>query len=119
MSSHNELGKKGEKIAQSYLEKKNYYILETNWRNKRAEVDIVCKKEDVLIFVEVKTRSNDFFGKPEEFVTRKKKLLLFHAANEYMEQTNHFWEIRFDIISVLIDRFGTIDITHFEDAFFA
>ncbi len=118
MSEHNDLGVKGEKIAQSYLKNNNYLILETNWRHGRAEIDIICKKEDILVFVEVKTRTSDYFGKPEEFVTKKKERLMFHAANEYMELVNHLWEIRFDIISILIDNSGNVDLNHFEDAFF-
>ena len=118
MSKHNDLGVKGEKIAQSYLKNNNYLILETNWRHGRAEIDIICKKEGILVFVEVKTRTSDYFGKPEEFVTKKKERLMFHAANEYMELVNHLWEIRFDIISILIDNSGNVDLNHFEDAFF-
>jgi len=118
MSKHNDLGVKGEKIAQSYLKNNNYLILETNWRHGRAEIDIICKKEGILVFVEVKTRTSDYFGKPEEFVTKKKERLMFHAANEYMELVNHLWEIRFDIISILIDNSGNVDLNHFQDAFF-
>lgn len=117
MSDHNELGTKGENIAQNYLIKQNYEILDTNWRYRKAEIDIICKKEDILVFVEVKTRSTDAFGQPEEFVSAYKERLMFQAANEYMDNINHNWEIRFDIISVLKSDSG-FDIRHFEDAFF-
>ena len=117
MSDHNELGNIGERVAQNYLKEQNYEILETNWRYRRAELDIICKKDDVLIFIEVKTRSTDAFGQPEEFVSECKERLMFQAANEYMELIDHQWEIRFDIISV-VKKAGGFEVKHFEDAFF-
>ena len=118
MSDHNLFGAKGEIIAQEHLKKKGYEILECNWRFKKAEIDVICQKDDVLIFVEVKTRKSDYFGKPEEFVSKKKEKLMFLAANEYMEQINHDWEIRFDIISIIAPRDGEVELNHFQDAFF-
>ena len=81
MSKHLETGKKGEEVAIKHLEKNNFAILEKNWRYSRAEVDIICKEGDVLVFVEVKTRSYDFFGDPSSFVTSSKENLLLDAAN--------------------------------------
>jgi len=119
MAKHNELGKKGELLAIDFLKGKGYQILESNWQFSRAEIDIIAKHEEVLIFVEVKTRSDDAFGQPEEFVTPKKERLMMDAASAYMEKINHDWEIRFDIISVLHKNERDIKITHFEDAFFS
>jgi putative endonuclease len=119
MAEHNETGKKGEELAAEFLLKKGYHILETNWRFKRAEVDIITKDEaeNIVIFVEVKTRTSDFFGTPDSFVTEKKERLLVDLAQAYCEKINHDWEIRFDIISVLIQG-KKISIDHIEDAFF-
>lgn len=119
MANHNETGKKGEIIAEKFLVEKGYVILETNWRFKRAEVDIIGKieKENIVVFVEVKTRSSDFFGTPDSFVTEKKERLLVDLAQAYCEKIDHDWEIRFDIISVLIQG-KKISIDHIEDAFF-
>ena len=64
MSWNNILGKRGEQLAVSFLEKKGYQILATNWRHRRAEIDIIAMDEDVLVFVEVKTRNNNNFGEP-------------------------------------------------------
>ena len=117
MSQHNDIGKQGEKIAFDYLvHTKQFIILETNWRFSRAEIDIIAKNEETLIFIEVKTRSYDYFGKPEDFVSRRKEELVQDAANEYMKQINHNWAIRFDIISVLMNKDGTHSLEHFEDA---
>lgn len=118
MAKHIETGKKGEDLAVKYLKEKGYIILETNWRFRRSEVDIIAKDGLILIFVEVKTRSYDYFGKPESFVSARKKVLLQDAAIAYMRSINHTWEIRFDIIGVLIHSANNIEINHFEDAFF-
>ena len=119
MAEHNEIGKKGEAIAKQYLEEKGYTILELNWRFKKAEIDIIAKdvEEDVLVFVEVKTRSSNAFGSPEEFVTDQKEKLMGDAAYVYAGIIQHDWEIRFDIIAVLLEN-DTPQISHLPDAFF-
>ena len=118
MSTHLELGNRGETLAEHFLQDNDYQILERNWRFSRAEVDIIAKDGEVLVFVEVKTRSSDIFGKPEASISPKKETLLKDAAAVYMEQIGHEWEIRFDIISILIKGEG-YSIKHFKDAFFS
>jgi len=124
MAKHIQLGNRGEKMAQAYLQKKGYKILECNWRFSRAEIDIIAKDGEVLVFVEVKTRSDDYRGRPAEFVTSHKENLLADAATVYMEQINHDWEIRFDVIGIVIRKSQSkppsehIEIEHFKDAFF-
>ncbi|MEE9440182.1 MAG: YraN family protein [Saprospiraceae bacterium] len=118
MAKHLELGKKGEEIAIEFLVKKGYKILEKNWRYRRSEVDIICMNDDILVFVEVKSRSDNYFGNPESFVTAKKETLLIDAASYYMEKIDHQWEIRFDIIAVLFHNQAYQTIEHFKDAFF-
>lgn len=117
MSKNLELGNRGEKVAKEFLSKKGYHILETNWRFSRAEVDLIAMDGAILVFIEVKTRSTAFFGAPELAVTKQKKMLLSDAANAYMQQIQHDWEIRFDIISIILND-KTTSIEHFEDAFF-
>ena len=63
------LGKKGETIAKEYLLEKSYSIVEKNWRYVKAEIDLIAQKEDVIVFVEVKTRSSNNYGDPESFVS--------------------------------------------------
>lgn len=118
MAKHLETGKTGEKKAVEFLSGAGFQILETNWRYRRQEVDIIAKDGDVLVFVEVKTRSYDFFGKPEEFVTPTKERHLAKAAAAYMELTGHEWEIRFDVVSVLIKNDAESAVEHLRDAFF-
>jgi len=117
MSKNVEIGNKGEAIAEDYLLEKGYRILETNWRFSRAEVDLIAMDGEILVFIEVKTRSTDFFGAPELAVNDIKKTLLQDAASAYMEQISHDWEIRFDIISIILQKEG-YTLEHFEDAFF-
>ncbi len=119
MAKHNETGKLGEELAAAFLLDKGYLILETNWRFKRAEIDIIAKdeREDILIFVEVKTRSSDYFGKPEEFVSPQKEKLMADAAQVYAEEIQHDWEIRFDIMGIVLKE-GKPEISHLADAFF-
>ena len=84
MADHNELGKKGEQIAIDFLVKKKYKILEKNYRYLKLEVDIIAQKENILVAVEVKTRTTDFFGNPQEFVDPKKIKRLLSAIDNYV-----------------------------------
>lgn len=118
MAKHNELGKEGEEIATNFLVKLGYEILENNWRHRKAEIDIIAKFNDVLIFVEVKSRSSDLYGRPESFVDIKQQQLIADAASVYMEEIGHEWEVRFDIISVFFHNHAYQSIDHFKDAFF-
>ncbi len=118
MKENKEIGSKGEDIAADFLFSKGYEILERNWRFKRAEIDIIAKHKDKLIFVEVKTRSYSYYGEPESFVNNKKKRLIADAASQYMKKINYDWAIRFDIIGILIEKDKKPIISHFEDAFF-
>ena len=116
MATHNELGKKGEDLAVEFLQKRSYDILERNWRFKKAEVDIIARKKDVLAIIEVKTRSTNHFGNPQDFVNQKKIKLLVEAINEYVTRKDLDVEVRFDIIAILKNQ-QTFEIDHIEDAF--
>ncbi len=117
MARHNELGKKGELIALNYLKDKGYTILDTNWRFKRDEIDILALDNSTLVIVEVKTRSTDYFGNPEEAVNEKKERFLIRAANEYIEQNDLDFDCRFDIISIVKNDKETV-VNHIVDAFY-
>ena len=72
MASHIDFGKLGEQLAEDFLISKGYTILCRNWRHSHYEIDIVALKENIPHFVEVKTRSSNHFGQPEESVNKKK-----------------------------------------------
>lgn len=118
MASHNDLGRKGEQLARTYLEEKGYRIIVTNWRHGRAEIDLIAESGGTLIFVEVKTRSSSHFGQPDEFVGPKKEQQLAKAACAYMEQVRYQGEIRFDIIAILLSSHAPAEVNHIQDAFF-
>ena len=117
MARHLELGKEGEELAKAFLIKKGYKILACNWRYKKAEIDLIAKIKEILVFIEVKTRSSDSFGQPEDFVNLKKMEFMAEAAPVFMEEISHEWEIRFDIIGILKTKEGT-KTTHLEDVYF-
>jgi putative endonuclease len=112
------LGFEGEEIARKYLLKNGYEILETNWRFKKLEIDIISKKNDLIVFVEVKARSSDVFGDPEVFVTKSKQRFLVAAAHQYLTERNIALETRFDVISVL-HKNGQCQVNQLEGAFYA
>ena len=116
MADHNELGKKGEQLAIDFLVKNGHTILEKNYRYLKAEVDIIAQKEDVVIAIEVKTRSSDFFGNPQDFVNPKKIKLLVSAIDNYIVEKNLDVEVRFDIIAI-VNQKNNPKIEHIKDAF--
>lgn len=116
MAQHNELGKKGEKIALEFLQKKGYKIVEKNYRYLKAEVDIIAQKEDTLVAVEVKTRSSNFYENPQDAVKPKKIKLMVVAVDHYVNERDLDVEVRFDIIAIIYQK-NNIDIEHIEDAF--
>jgi putative endonuclease len=117
MAQHLDLGRKGESLAKTFLEGLGYEILDENWTHGKAEVDLIAYKDRMIIFTEVKTRTSNGFGEPEDFVDMRKQRLLADAADEYIYLMDHQGEVRFDIISVLFDRNENYTLKHIEDAF--
>ncbi len=111
-------GKKGEEIASKYLKKNGYKILEKNFRKPYGEIDIIAQKGENIAFVEVKTRKNDLYGTPAEFVTAKKQARLKKAAYTYIQQNNLDAEFTFDIIEVYLNTEGKAKINHLINAFY-
>jgi putative endonuclease len=117
MSKHSKIGIKGEQIATDFLLNKGYNIISRNWRSGKKEVDIIATIGDLLVFVEVKTRTSTSFLFPEEAVNRKKQQFLKAAATSFTEENRNYINFRFDIISVLINGDNIMEIIHFEEAF--
>ena len=111
------LGKRGEDLAASYLEKKGYEILDRNWKYYRLELDIICMKKKKIIFVEVKTRSTDEFGDPEEAVKDPKKKNIHIALEAYLEENEIDLDARIDIISILYYKKDKYVLKHIKEAF--
>lgn len=115
MARHNETGKWGENLAADYLAANGYAIAERNWRAGHNEIDIVAYKDSRIIFVEVKTRSNDE-DDPLEAVDRNKALRLIRAAIVYVNTFDIDHEIQFDIIAINGSA-SNYRIEHIPDAF--
>ncbi len=104
-SSNKIKGKIGEQKAADYLQKSGYKIIERNYRYSRfAEIDIIAKDKDTLVFVEVKTRSGTSFGHPFEAVNKSKIENIYKAGLSYLQNSKeHYKKYRIDIISVIND----------------
>ena len=116
MARHNQLGKTGEERAAEYLISKGYIIRDINWRSGKMELDLVAYRDTTLVVVEVKTRSNLDFLRPEEAVTLRKIKNIVRATDAYIRLFNIPFEVRFDIIT-LVGKEEPFEIEHIEDAF--
>ena len=111
-------GELGELVAQEYLKKKGYRIIETNYRTRYGELDIVARNKNTLVFTEVRTKTSLNFGIPEESITPTKSRHLAAAANIYRQHHEKLPENwRIDFISVLLDESGKmLRLNHIESA---
>lgn len=113
-----ELGRRGEDAAAQWLSEQGYNILARNWRFGRAEIDLII--EDAahnIIFIEVKTRSDNTFSQPEAAVSARKQQRIYEAALAFLHHIGHDWGFRFDILSILY-KDEKFFIQHIQDAFF-
>lgn len=119
MAKHNELGKWGEQLAERYLIDKGYYIRDRDWRFGKRDLDIIAvsEQQNLLVFVEVKTRQNDKFTEPEAAVDPRKIRNLGIAANAYIKEFALDYEIRFDILTIVGTEEADARIEHTENAF--
>ena len=120
MHSYNkDIGSFGEALARDYLISKFYKILNMNFRNKFGEIDIICKKNNLLIFCEIKSRYSNSFGSPIESITCYKQKQIIKLSELYLISKKYYnFNVRYDIIEVI---FNTITsshiINHVQDAF--
>ncbi len=119
MARHNELGIIGEITAREYLKEKGYKILAYNWRFAKDELDVIAEYDNLLIVVEVKTRSSWQYGEPHEAVTPKKQKFIVRSAEAYILEKEIEKEVRFYVISIVMTGNTVTDLTHIEDAFYA
>lgn len=110
------IGSKGEDLAAGFLKEKGYKIISRNYKTPIGEVDIIAEDKGTIVFVEVKTRSNDSFGYPFEAVGSRKQHKLKNLALFYMKQRKKDFAVRFDVLSIHI-RNGKKEIEHIVDAF--
>jgi putative endonuclease len=116
MTEKKAIGDQGEAEAVNFLFANGYEVLKRNYRFGRAEIDIIARKDNELVFIEVKTRKNADFGHPESFVSEQQERRIRLAAEKFEKETNWQGEIRFDIIAIIWDSKEPV-LDHFEDAF--
>ncbi|WP_121355259.1 YraN family protein [Flavisolibacter nicotianae] len=115
MASHLDIGKEGEKLAEQYLSEKGYQLLHRNWRYGRYELDLVTLKNEKLRFVEVKFRSCNQYGNPEEAVTKKKIKSLLQAIDQFLFLHPQYDDFRLDVISITQIAPGRVEYFLIED----
>ncbi len=108
------IGKKGEEIAQDYLKKLGYKILETNKRFSRfCEIDIIALDKDILVFVEVKTRSSNITGMPLEAITKSKYQHIKQGLFSYIQENPQYKKYRIDAVSIILK--PKVEIKHLKN----
>ena len=117
MASHNQLGEKGEQLALAFLRELGYETIVANWRERKFEIDIIALDQNEIVFVEVKTRSSEMFGRPEEAVTLKKQEHLIEGADFYIQENEIDLESRFDVVSIILNS-NKEEIRHIKNAFY-
>jgi putative endonuclease len=111
------LGKEGERLAEQYLKKKGYKIVERNYRCRGAELDLIVLDRRVIVFVEVKTRTGHGFGSPFEAVEFRKQQKMIQAAQYFLnEKKLHQRDARFDVVGISWPG-GEPLVEHIENAF--
>jgi putative endonuclease len=116
MATHNETGNKAEEMAANFLVQNGYEIMDRNYTHGKGEIDIIAQKENWLVFVEVRARSEVLHGFPEQTISKAKANLIIKTAEEYIYEIDWKGKVRFDIIAITVKQY--FEIKHFEDAFF-
>ena len=100
-NSKQALGREGERLAELFLKKKGYKLVERNYRCRGGEVDLILLDRKVVVFVEVKTRTDDIFGSPFEAVEPRKQRRMILAAQLFLQQKQlHERDARFDVVGI-------------------
>jgi len=112
----NTLGEEGEALAVSFCRKKGYRILEKNYRTVFGEIDIIARDGEMIVFIEVKTRTDDTFGYPFEAVDARKREKIRKVALCFMKKLKKEVPARFDVLSINLED-GKKHVEHIIDAF--
>ncbi len=119
MADKKTTGKQGEELAADFMQKAGYKVLFRNYFTSRGELDIIAGKKDSLVFVEVKTRTSEKFGRAAEAVTWTKRRHIISAALVFLQQEKTAYKnFRFDVIEVYMTKDGKLkEINHIAEAF--
>jgi putative endonuclease len=117
MAAHNEFGEAGEQMAAEWLEQQGFQLISRNWKSGRYEIDIIASRDGILHFIEVKSRHDDQFGKPEDWVDRKKGNRLLSAGEAFQNKYPAWTNVQYDIFSILLTSDGKRDFFFIEDVY--
>lgn len=118
--SNNDKGAVGESVAAEFFRSIGFQILERNYRNRSGEIDLIAKKGKLLVFIEVKSRSSEQYGLPQEAVTFSKQKKIRDVALFYLQKkglNDNDLEIRFDVVAIMLDGSKVRDLRHIPEAF--
>ena len=118
MARHNNTGTIGEELGTGYLTQQGYQVIARNWRHVHWEVDIIASKGNCMHFFEIKTRSSDMYGHPEESVSKKKMVNLRNAAEEYQYLHPEWKYVQFNVLAIKMFFNQPVEIMLFEDVYF-
>ena len=117
MAAHNEFGKAGEQMAVEWLLERGFQLVSRNWKFARYELDIIASRDGILHFIEVKSRHDDLFGKPEDWVNWKKGRHMLSAGEAFQEKNPAWIQIQYDILAILFSPDGKRDFFFIEDVY--
>lgn len=101
LNRRQQFGQSSETVAARFLKKQRYKILETNYRTRQGEIDIIARDGDTIVFIEVKARTSDRFGNPKGAVTFQKQRKISMVALQYLKETKQSdVKARFDVVSI-------------------
>ena len=111
-------GSRGEKAAARFLEQQGYAVLERNYTRRVGEIDLICRQDDTIVFVEVKLRRDIGHGLPIEAVGKTKQRRIISTAKLYAAEHDLFdYDMRFDVIEVVVDDQNRLWVRHVPGAF--
>ena len=112
------IGALGEQTAAKFLRKNGYTIYSGNYKTSVGEIDIVAEKDNIICFVEVKTRKESGFSSPADAVDKKKQENIKSAAAAYISHYKVKNQVRYDIVEIFVtENYKVIDINHIINAF--
>ena len=112
------VGKLGENIAREYLKNKGYNIIEQNYRTKYAEIDLIAKKDNALVFIEVRTKTGEQFGTPEDTINRDKKRKLRMNSMAYIARKKWKGLYQIDAVCIVLNPNQKLErLNHYENIY--
>ena len=118
MAHHNDLGKYGERLGADYLAQHQFSVLHTNWKYSYYEIDVIASKNNVLHFIEIKTRLSVNFGLPEEGADRRKWQNIQRAAQVFQHRNPMWQRVQYDLLSIRVFEDAPAEYLLIEDVYY-